>query len=391
VHVTGKRILVIDADIASRTFLARTLQKEQYVVDVAPSGKEGLIEAWRNRPDLIIVDPALPDLKGEVVAQKLRQDPRTERVPLIALSSDPALNRLKECLDAGFNEYIVKSGQAILTLKETINRLLGLQVLPTTEGGIMVAFLSAKGGTGTSSLCANIATLIATSQPQARVVVCDLVLPIGSIAQIVGYQGHENIVTLADLPPQLLTPEFLREHLSEMGEWRFHLLAGSHDPESANRLQVTRIAEIIAALRLAFDFVILDVGRSLSRITLPLLQQADLIALIVGSDLSTTMLTKTTLDYLRLKGIEMETVYPILNRAVGLEGVTKGEAEQLLGIPIRLTIPYLGGNFSLANNQHVPFSVKFPSNTATLSLHDAAQQMVDLARQSRKERMEARK
>lgn len=388
--MAGKRILIIDADVTSRNFIARTLQKEQYEVDVAPSGKEGLIEAWRNRPDLIIIDPQLPDLKGESVALKLRQDPRTERVPLIALSSDPALNRLKECLDAGFNEYIVKSGQAILALKETMNRLLGLQVLPLTQGGLLMTFLSAKGGTGTSSLCANVATMIAAYQPETTVAVADLVLPIGSIAQIVGYQGHENIVTLADLPHHLLTPEFLREHLLEMGEWRFRLLAGSPDPESANHLQVSRIAEIIAALRAAFDFVILDVGRSLSKIILPLLQQSDLIALIVGSDLSTTTLTKTTLDYLHAKGVQMDAIYPILNRAVGLEGVTKGEAEQLLGIPIKLTIPYLGSNFALANNQHVPFSVKFPRDTATLSLKDAAQQMVEMARQLRKAKMEAK-
>ncbi|MGC8856253.1 MAG: response regulator [Anaerolineae bacterium] len=388
--MAGKRILVIDADVASRNFIARTLQKEQYEVDVAPSGKEGLIEAWRNRPDLIIIDPVLPDLKGETVAFKLRQDPRTERVPLIALSSDPALNRLKECLDAGFNEYIVKSGQGIITLKDAVRRLLGLQALPPTEGGLLVAFLSAKGGTGTSSLCANIATMIAAYQPEATVAVADLVLPIGSIAQIVGYQGHENIVTLADLPPHLLTPEFLREHLSEIGEWRFRLLAGSPDPESANRLQVARISEIIAALRAAFDFVILDVGRSLSRIILPLLQHSDLIALIVGSDLSTTMLTKTTLDYLHNKGIHKDAIYPILNRAVGLEGLTKAEAEQWLGIPIKLTIPYLGSNFVLTNNQHIPFSVKFPRDTATLSLKDAAQQMVDLANQLRKQKMEVK-
>lgn len=387
--MAGKRILVIDPDIASRNFVSRTLQKEQYTVDVSASGKEGLIEAWRNRPDLIIVDPVLPDLKGEVLATKLRQDPRTERVPLIALSSDPSLQRMKDCLAVGFNEYIVKSGQAMTILQDAITRLLGITSYSRPEGGLLLAFLSAKGGTGTSSLCANIATMVATGQPDATVAVVDLVLPIGSIAQIVGYQGQENIVTLAELPLPTLTPQFLREHLTQVGEWRFHLLAGSPDPESGNRLQVGRIGEIIAALQKAFDFVIVDLGRSLSKISLPLILQSDLIALIVGSDLSTNLMTKTTLDFLRAKGVHANAIYPILNRPVGLEGLTKSESEQMLGLTIKLTIPYLGGNLTVANNQHIPFSVKFPRDTATFAFKDAAQQMIQLARQLRKEKLEA--
>ncbi len=79
----------------------------------AGSGKEGLISAWRDRPDLVIIDPTIGDLKGEEIAAKLRQDARTANMPLVALSSDLSVVRIKSCLDAGFNEYITKSGQAV--------------------------------------------------------------------------------------------------------------------------------------------------------------------------------------------------------------------------------------------------------------------------------------
>jgi MinD superfamily P-loop ATPase len=52
-----------------------------------------------------------------------------------------------------------------------------------------MVFLSAKGGTGTSTLCANLATYIQQTNTESRVVVADLVLPIGSMGSIVGEEG----------------------------------------------------------------------------------------------------------------------------------------------------------------------------------------------------------
>jgi len=60
---------------------------------------------------------------------------------------------------------------------------------------------------------------------------------------------------------------------------------------------------------------------------------------------------------------------------VGLEGLTKAEAEKILGLKIDLMMPYMMGNFTLANNQHAPISVKFPTDTASMVLRQAALEM----------------
>lgn len=77
----NKKILVVDSDVASRNFIARKLSEQNYDVIQAGSGKEGLIFAWRDHPDLIIVDPAITDLRGEEIAAKLKQDARTANTP----------------------------------------------------------------------------------------------------------------------------------------------------------------------------------------------------------------------------------------------------------------------------------------------------------------------
>jgi pilus assembly protein CpaE len=378
-----RKILIIDADVVSRNFIARTLQDQKYIVIQAGTGKEGLIYAWRDRPDLAIIDPAMADLPGEEIARKLKQDPRTSGMPLIALGGDFGVARVKTCLDAGFNEYIVKSGQAISALNETIKRLFGLTTTAAAQGGLLIAVLSAKGGVGTSSLSANIATNIVQGQPEARVAVLDMVLPIGSIAPIVGYEGPQNIVTVADMPPGDITPDFFLDQLPVVNDWKFHLLAGSPDPESSYRLNVGRIWDIVAAMKAAYDYVLIDIGRSLSKITLPLIQHADLVTLVVSTDLSAVTLTKTLLEYLKSKSVRDDSVFLILNRAVGLEGLSKAEVEKILGIEIKFIVPYLGGNFTVANNNHYPFSAKSPHDTAVIVFKNIAREMSALARKLR--------
>lgn len=378
-----KKILIVDADTASRNFIARNLLSQKYEVIQAGSGKEGLIYAWRDRPDLMVLDPMVTDISGEEVARKLKQDARTANMPIIALSSDPNTARIKTCLDAGFSEYIPKSGRAVSVLEETISRLLGITSASAKHGGFLMVFVSAKGGAGTSSICANIAMNMAQDQPNVRVVVLDMVLPIGSIAPIVGYEGAQNIVTITDMPIEETTPEFFRGHLPEMPVWRFHLLAGSPDPESSNNLKIGRIWDIVAALKECYDFVFIDIGRALSKIGLPLIQHADLIGLVISTDTSTVSLTKTLLDYMNNKGVAPASIYPILNRAGGVEGLFKADAEKALGIEIKATMPYLGSNFAFANSHHQPFALKFPNDTASIIFHKMAEEMVVQARAAR--------
>lgn len=374
-----KKILIVDSDTASRNFIARKLEELNYETLQTGSGKEGLIVTWRDRPDLVILDPAIPDLKGEEFAAKLRNDLRTANLPLVALSSDHSPARIKSCHEAGFDEYITKSGQAVSMLVDVVDRLFGVTRESMNQGGLMMMFLSAKGGAGTSSICANTAMNIAKAQPDARIVVADLVFPIGSIAPIVGYEGTENLISIAEMTAMEATPDFLQNHLPRIERWNFNLLAGSPNPELSNHLNVNRIWDIVTNLKSAYDYVLVDIGRSLSKIVLPLIQHADLVTVLISTDFSTLPLTGTLLEFLRSKGVKSEAIYTILNRHISLEGLSKKEAEIMLQRKVNTTIPYLGTNFGFANSQHMPFTIKFPNDTATLIFSESAREMAALA------------
>jgi pilus assembly protein CpaE len=171
--------------------------------------------------------------------------------------------------------------------------------------------------------------------------------------------------------------------LPEIAAWGFQLLPGANNPERANNLQVGRIPEILKALQTAYDYLVIDLGRSLSRISMPIIQEADLLVLTLSTDQSTITLTREVWDYLQTKGIESKKVFAILNRAVGLEGLTKAEAEEIIGLSIQTVIPYMGGNFALANNLNQPIIEKYPEDTTTIVLKETANNMINLTNKLR--------
>ena len=369
------KILVIDPDEANRNFLSQMLKKKNYDVVHASSGREGIEVAGKDSPSLIIFEPSLPDLNLREFLGELSQNMHTANIPCVALSSHSSPEEMQVCLQAGCVEYYVKSGMVMLNLVEAVPKLVlqRAKLSAKSQEGLLVVFMSAKGGTGTSSLCANIGMSIAHHIQSASVSLVDLVLPMGSLGQIVGNDGDEfNLVMASQKEEGGLTPEYFEYELFVEPEWGFSLVPGSSDPAMAADLEVGKIPAIISALRKHQDYVFVDVGRSLSKFILPIIETADLVVLVMSTDFSTADLTKKLWDYLSEQGVAKNKVFTILNRAVGLEGLTKSEAENMLGLPIKLMMPYMMGNFTLANNQHVPIMKKFPTDTASMVLKDAA-------------------
>jgi pilus assembly protein CpaE len=375
------KILVVDQDEANRQFLAQMLQKRSYNVFQAATGNEGIRQATEIAPEMIIFDSNLPDMRALEFIQQIKQNQHIAATPIVVLTSKSDPEEMRQCIAAGCAEYYIKSGMVMISMVDAIPRLLieGKRVQSKTRRGLLFVFLSAKGGTGTSSLCANIAMSLAKHLSPSTAVVVDMALPFGTIAQLVGCPENPfNLVSVSEDPGEHVTPEFFRENLLSPANWLFRLLPGSPDPDAAHRLKVENVPAMIEALRKQFDYVVLDVGRSLSKVTMPLIEEADLLSIIMSTDQSTINLTRKFWIYLASKGIKPERAFPILNRAVGLEGVTKAEAEKAIGLEIRLTMPYMTGNFTLANNQNMPVLLKFPNDTASLVLKQAA---LDMSRQ----------
>lgn len=390
--MSEKRLLLIESDTAAAAFLGQMFSRAGYTVLSASSGKEGLIEAWRERPDGVVVVGELSDLNGLEVAYRLRNDTRTAQTKIVLLSARDDPQDALAGFQAGADAYIVKRPGADAELLERVRSLLPLETAtrpatgPLLKPGKLISFLSAKGGTGTSSLCVNIAHLIAERAAPKRVAVVDLVLPIGSLAPIVGVDATtSNVVTATKLETRELGPEGLQPYLARPEIWNFHLLAGSPDPQTAQELQVQRLEPVIEQLRHMYDFIFFDFGRTLSRISLPFIRASSKIVLVTSPDIATVALTKTVLQFFDTQDVRRHRIALVLNRAVGLEGLSRPEMERELGYAILSLVPHMSGQFAMANNQHVPVTAKFSNDTVSFTLQELAGQLYQQLTQSSEE------
>ena len=83
-------VLVIDEAAETRQLYALVLELDGYVVAQARDGQDGLQQARDLLPDIIITDLAMPIMDGWETIRRLRADPRTHHIPIIACSGDDA-------------------------------------------------------------------------------------------------------------------------------------------------------------------------------------------------------------------------------------------------------------------------------------------------------------
>lgn len=97
--------LLIDAERPIRRLLRTVLEPHHYKVHEAENGHTGIKEAVARRPDVIILDLALPDIDGLTVLMQLRE---SNRVPILILSARNDENTKVAALDSGANDYMTK-------------------------------------------------------------------------------------------------------------------------------------------------------------------------------------------------------------------------------------------------------------------------------------------
>src|SRR5262245_22482793 len=99
------RVLVVEDDIAIRSFLVRGLSEEGFAVDEAADGEDGRFKAFDPAYDLIILDLMLPKANGMTILSELRGHGKT--VPVLVLTARDAVNDRILGLDAGADDYLV--------------------------------------------------------------------------------------------------------------------------------------------------------------------------------------------------------------------------------------------------------------------------------------------
>ncbi len=106
--MAGELILIVEDNEKNRKLARDVLQFKGYRTVEAGTAEEGIQLAQESRPALILMDIHLPGMNGIEALGRLRSDPRTEAIPVMAVTASAMTHDRQRILTAGFDGYQTK-------------------------------------------------------------------------------------------------------------------------------------------------------------------------------------------------------------------------------------------------------------------------------------------
>jgi len=101
-------ILVVEDNERNLKLLRDLLEYEGYDVRVARTGEDAITLAVKEPPDLVLMDLQLPGIDGMEALRRLRENPRTVDIPVVAVTAQAMKQDRERVLQVGFNGYVEK-------------------------------------------------------------------------------------------------------------------------------------------------------------------------------------------------------------------------------------------------------------------------------------------
>lgn len=103
-----KKILLVEDNPATIDVIMKEVEFLGYDCIVAEDGKKGVDMTSSRHPDLIIMDISLPKMDGLEAATLIRNNPKTQSIPILAATARALPGDREKCLEAGCDDYIAK-------------------------------------------------------------------------------------------------------------------------------------------------------------------------------------------------------------------------------------------------------------------------------------------
>lgn len=117
------RILIVEDNMDTYELMRFILELNGYETFLAMDGRDGVNAALKQKPDLILMDLAMPEMDGWEATRLIKKDPLTSSIPLIAVTAHALSGDRARALKAGCDDYITKP-MDLSELVSMVNRAL---------------------------------------------------------------------------------------------------------------------------------------------------------------------------------------------------------------------------------------------------------------------------
>ena len=327
-----KNILIIEDEFPIRYLIEHQLKEYGFSVMLAKDGPEGIREALKKRPDLIVLDAMMPGMDGFEVCLQIKSDPDTSEIPVIFLTANQAQDYKKRAYHVGADDFLTKPFKAD-DLVEHISAILRRtdgknDESEKQETGQVVSMFSPKGGVGTTTLAIQLAESIVRHENEP-VILIDLDFPFGAIAPYLNLQPSPNILDLLVTPQNRLSLEYIGEHVQMHLPQLYVIPAPVKLMMPDSKSLVSNLRPLLDTLTEAGNKVILDLGSNLTPLARTALQYSDIVFTITSGQPIANQLVNEFIQAAELLGLEQRRIMPVIN-----DLYNTGKDIQLARVPV---------------------------------------------------------
>jgi len=326
----AEKILIVDDDIDSLKLIGLMLQRQGYEITVANGGGQALNKASTERPDLIILDVMMPDMDGYEICRRLRLNPATQAIPIIMFTAKTLIDDKVAGFEAGADDYLTKPTHPA-ELASRVKAILArsaAQRRTASDAGIVVGFIGAKGGVGTTTLAMNVAAAFQKKEPT---ILADIRPGQGSLGLSLNMGRAAGMINLLARPVNEINPRAIEAELAAHPSGMKALLSTMRPKELQMAFNPEVGAAILKALRGMAKHVAVDLGVGLTRENVRLLKEVDQVVVVVEPNRVTLMMAREILRELETIGLGRGRAnVVIVNRAQSQFQIPWQEAEQIL-------------------------------------------------------------
>jgi len=259
---------------------------------------------------------------------------------LIAIGATDSPDLILQAMQAGVTEYIGKpiDPEALAAALERVMRKSGrtAERRASAPGTLMLIF-SAKGGTGSTTVAANLATEL-HKLSRKRTLLVDLDLELGESALVMGIEPKFSVVDLVrnfHRVDSRLLASYIERH-----ETGVEILSAPYQPADYEAVSADRVRQVLQFLKRHFDYIVVDAPKTFTPATMGAFEEADRVYLVTTADIPSLRNLTRCVQLIRSFGRAKPDswIRLLVNRFDPNQVVTTAEIEKTLGIEIFWTL-----------------------------------------------------
>jgi len=349
------KVLVVENNATNTKNLKKYLQVMESiaVVDFARTAQEALNYLRNEEQDVCLVGEHLPDIEGLKLIELIRQDnPGTQ---IIVLSDQKQVDVVLKAVRSGaldfltydvsyeeLNSTIRRAADAASAERKKLYPYLGENKRPENkeaeqlELGNVVTVYSPKGGSGVSTVTANLA--LAMRDPNYDIALVDSDLQYGDIALLFNEIAHVSMLNLAprvnDLDNKLIEDVVIHHKSSGL-----YILSAPSKIDLSESVTGDKFCKILDYMRQMYRFIIVNSHPILNEASLAALDSGDVIVLVMTQEITAVRAVRSFLDLWEGLKLSRDNIVLVINHFDKESPLTIKKISESLKIPVAVTIP----------------------------------------------------